>query len=147
MVPESAWAADEIPAPVKASKATRAARNPGENSMADSPRVNEEQTILGSTGLHSRGQNGAPISTWGVAGKASRRRLFLAIRPDDGDGCHKDIGGDHCTQRRKQDLVVHSVLPSGPFLLRAGELSRAFPASCGHLSNSDRRYLVPVGKG
>src|SRR6478752_8592009 len=37
MLPESAWAADEVPAPVKASKATRAARNPGENRMVESP--------------------------------------------------------------------------------------------------------------
>jgi hypothetical protein len=33
MLPESAWAEDEEPAPVKANKARRAARNPGEHRM------------------------------------------------------------------------------------------------------------------
>src|SRR6476660_6430118 len=37
MLPESAWAADVVPAPVKASKATRAERNPDENRMVESP--------------------------------------------------------------------------------------------------------------
>jgi len=46
MLPESAWAADEVPAPVKASKATSAARNPGENRMAVSPCILEELAVL-----------------------------------------------------------------------------------------------------
>jgi hypothetical protein len=62
--------------------------------MVQSPRILEEQAILGSAGLHSGGQNGAPISTWGEAGKALNPFLF-SKRPEDGDDGHKDIGGDH----------------------------------------------------
>jgi hypothetical protein len=39
MVPESARAVDDTPAPAKAKRATRAARNPGENRMVESPWV------------------------------------------------------------------------------------------------------------
>jgi hypothetical protein len=42
MLPESAWAADEVPTPVKANKATRAARNPSENRMVESPWILED---------------------------------------------------------------------------------------------------------
>src|SRR5512144_44467 len=68
MVPESAWAADEMPAQVKASKARRAARNPGENRMAESPRVNEEQATLGSTGS--------------IQGVKTERRFRLRAKPE-----------------------------------------------------------------
>ena len=47
MVPPSAWAADETPAPAKANRATRAARNPDENRMIPPVSLDDSQTGIG----------------------------------------------------------------------------------------------------
>ena len=47
MVPVSAWAADETPAPAKANRATRAARNLDENLMITPVSLDDSQTGIG----------------------------------------------------------------------------------------------------